>query len=350
MPEPSGSARPASPPYEDRSTGLIVFGIIQIILGALSALMIPFALLALVLSRKTTGVAMPIGALFMSIATYGALAAMLVTLGIGSIYARRWARALSLVASWIWLIGGTLITIFLTAFLPTGFMQGFRQAAAMNPNAPPISTGAVAVILTVMIVFFAIFFVAVPLAFVIFYRTKNVEETCRHKDPVERWTDRCPLPVLAASLLFASASGYYLLMSFTTPIFPFFGEYLTGLAGGTACLVLAGVNAFLAYSLFRLQLAGWWTAVITMAVLAVSAFITYRHGNLFQAYSKMGWKDAQLQAMSMNPAFRSGMVLYWSVGLMVLYFGYLLWMKRYFVPSTELSAPGPETSHLSPSA
>jgi hypothetical protein len=350
LPPPSFEPPPPQLTYQDRSTGLIVFGIIQIILGALCLLMVPFALLGLALSQKMTGAAMPIGAFFMSIATYGALAALLITLGIGSIYARRWARTITLVLSWIWLISGFLLTIFLTAFLPTGFAQGFRQAAAMNPNAPPPSTGAIAVILTAMIVFLAVFFVALPLAFVLFYRTKNVEETCKHKDPVERWTDRCPLPVLAASLLFASASGYYLLMSFTTPLLPFFGRYLTGVGGAAGCLVLAIVDGFLAYSVFRLQLVGWWIAVVALAIRITSTFMTFRHGNLLEAYSRMGMKDSQLQALSGNPAFRSGMVLYWSVGLMILYFAYLLWIKRYFVPSSVSPASGPETSFLSPSA
>lgn len=348
---PPPSLEPPPPPtYEDRSTGLIVFGIIQIILGALAALMIPLMLLVLVMARKMTGVAMPVGSFFLGMTTYGALAALLVTLGIGSIHVRRWARALTLVFSWVWLISGFLITIFLTAFLPSEFAQGFRQAAAMNPNAPPISTGAIAVILTIMIVFFAVFFVALPLAFTLFYRTRNVEETCKHRDPVARWTDRCPLPVLAASMLFAWAGAYYLLMSFTTPLLPFFGRYLTGVGGAAGCLVLAMLDGFLAYSVFRLQLVGWWIAVAALAIRIISAITTFRHGNLFEAYSRMGMKDSQLQLLSANPAFRNGMVLYWSVGLMIVYFGYLLWIKRYFVPATVSPTPGPETSFLSPSA
>jgi len=49
-----------------------------------------------------------------------------------------------------------------------------------------------------------------------------------------------------------------------------------------------------------------------------------------QAYAKMGMSDAQLQMMNTNPMFRGHVLLWWSLLSMVLLFGYLLWLKRYF--------------------
>ena len=86
-----------------------------------------------------------------------------------------------------------------------------------------------AVIITLVIVFCAFFLVLVPIAFVVFYGRKDVADTCRRRDPVERWTDRTPLPVLGASVGFSSGSVYLLLIGLTTPMFPFFGRYLTGI-------------------------------------------------------------------------------------------------------------------------
>jgi len=345
VPDPHPSSSPAHPSYEDRSTGLIVFGIIQIILGALAALMVPFMLLALALARKTTGISAPFGTLVLGALTYGTMAALLVTLGIGSIQARRWAHALTLVLSWIWLISGFLITIFITAFLPAGFAQGVRQAAAMNPNAPPMPARAMAIILTVMIVFFAVFLIVLPLAFVLFYNTRSVEETCKHKDPVKRWTDRCPLPVLAATLVFAGASAYYLGMSFTTPVIPFFGKYLSGLPGAAACLTMALMDMLLAYSFFRLYLAGWWLALATVTARIISFIVTLRHANMSEMYSRMGWNSSQLQMMNANPAYRSGVVLYSSVGTLVIFLGYLVWIRRYFLQPNQ----NPDASSKDPS-
>ena len=85
-----------------------------------------------------------------------------------------------------------------------------------------------AVILTLIIIFAAFFLVAVPIAFVVFYSRKDVAETVHHRDPLQRWTDRTPLPVLGASVVLALGSLYFLLVGLTNPVFPFFGRYLTG--------------------------------------------------------------------------------------------------------------------------
>src|SRR5205807_328367 len=147
---------------------------------------------------------------------------------------------------------------------------------------------------------------------------------------VERWTDRTPLPVLAASVVLAIGAMYFLVLGLTTPMFPFFGRYLTGLAGSAGMLALAALDAYLAFALFHLRSTGWWIAVITMALRLVSLSLTYARADLMRAYSKMGWSDSQLQVMNASPVFRSHVILWWSLISMVVYFGYLLWLKRYF--------------------
>jgi hypothetical protein len=131
LPVPS-APQPVAPDYKDRSTGLLVFGILEIGGGALAALMIPFALLGVVLSRKASGVTMPMGSLFFSIFSYAVAAAVLITLGIGAIQAKRWARALNLIISWFWLVGGILVTIMLVFLLPSATMAGVHTAAQQD--------------------------------------------------------------------------------------------------------------------------------------------------------------------------------------------------------------------------
>jgi hypothetical protein len=324
----------------------MAFGIVQIIVGGLVSLGIPLMLLGALMSRKMGAGSAPIRGYVVPIVSYGLIAVLMITLGIGSIGAKRWAHALSLILSWAWLFVGIMMTIFLTALLPTTFATAFHRASLTNPDAPPISTGVLAVILTLIIVLFSIFLVFLPLALLLFYRRKDVAETVRHRDPVERWTDRCPLPVLAASLLFAWASPYYLLMSVTTPLIPFFGRYLTGLPGILGCLLFAAVDAYLAYSLFRLRIVGWWIALGALTLRAVSAVVTYARGDLLQAYARMGWKDAQLQVMNASPMFRSHMILWWSVGFLLAFLAYMIWIKRYFRPAADPTTMTPVPSAI----
>ena len=170
---PAPSSQPA---YRDRSGWLVAFGIVLIVVGGLVALGIPFLLLGALLSRKA-GAGMPPGTYVMSVVSYGLGAAVMITLGVGSIRARRWAHALTLILSWAWLLFGVMSTVLLTAVLPTTFVSAFHKASAMNPNATDMPTGVLAVILTFIIVLFSIFLVVLPLAFLLFYRRQDVKET-----------------------------------------------------------------------------------------------------------------------------------------------------------------------------
>ncbi len=91
--------------YKNRSTGLIIFGILTLLLGGLCALFIPLMLFGQTMAAKAPNAPPPNTAMLLpGLAMYGGLAVALIWLGIGSIKARRWARALLLIFSWTWLI------------------------------------------------------------------------------------------------------------------------------------------------------------------------------------------------------------------------------------------------------
>ncbi len=323
---------PDAPAYRDRGTGLMIFGVMQIILGLLAALMVPFVALGAFMSRLAPGGAMRPGQFFSAVATYAFIAVALIALGIGSVQMKRWARALTLVTSWYWVIMGTLATVLLTAVLPVtvrGALAQAQNSAAETPSAD-MSTGIMAVMLTLIIVVLAFFLVLVPIAFVIFYSRKDVAETCRHRDPVERWTDRTPLPVLGASVALCTEALYLLLTGITTPLFPFFGRYLTGIPAAACLVASAALDSYLAIALFRLQSTGWWIAILAAPVRIFSVVLTFARTDVMEAYSKMGMSDAQLQMLNSNPMFRGHVLVWWGLIAMLLFFGYLLWLKRFF--------------------
>ena len=96
-------------PYKDRKTGLAVFGAIQIAMGALCALFVPLMIMGMLVAAvkdKGADEALSMRAMIPGLLVYVLLAIWFIWMGIGSILARRWARALCLVASWLWLISG----------------------------------------------------------------------------------------------------------------------------------------------------------------------------------------------------------------------------------------------------
>ena len=335
---------PDAPVHRDRGTGLVIFGVFQIILGLLAALMVPLVALGAFMSRLAPGGSMRPGQFISGVATYAFLAVGLVALGIGSVQMKRWARALTLVTSWYWLIMGTLITVLMTAMLPVVMRGALAQAQENAPGGPSpgMSTGIIAVILTLIIIFATFFLVLVPIAFAVFYGRKDVADTVRRRDPKERWTDQTPLPVLGASVALFTGSMYLLLVGLTTPLFPFFGRYLTGPAAAACFVVWAGLDLYLAIALFRLQASGWWIAVLVAPLRLLSMTLTYGKADLMQAYSKVGISDEQLKMLNSNPMFRGHIILWWSLISVVLFFGYLLWLKRYF----KIPASAPSDAHL----
>jgi hypothetical protein len=326
-------APPASvlgtPQYRDRSTGLTIFGILQIILGLLVALMIPLVALGALLARHTAGATLRPAQYMSGMASYAFMAAVLLVLGIGSVQMKRWARALTLVISWYWLITGILITVLMTAVLPVT-MRNLLHAQQNAAAGSPLSAGMMAVILTLIIVFAAFFLVVAPLALVAFYGRHDVAETCRQRDPVERWTDRVPLPVLGASVVFIAQTLYLLSAGLTTPMFPFFGRYLLGAPAIACFFAFSALDLYLAVAFLRVKPAAWWIAVVVDVIRLLSMAITFSRADLMQAYSRLGWSDAQLRVLSSSPMFRSHIVLWWSLISAVLFFGYVLWLKRYF--------------------
>jgi hypothetical protein len=340
VPRLSASAAPIAFGYQDRSSGLVIFGVMQIVLGLLAALLVPLAALGAFLTRFAAGAAMRPGQYISGMATYAVVAAVLLTLGIGSVQKKRWARALTLVISWYWLITGVLITVLMTAVLPVTMrtvLRGQQNAAGQSAAVP---AGVMAVILTLVIVLAAVFLILVPIAFVVFYSRNDVAETCCQHDPVERWTDRTPLPILGASVVFVTQAVYLISTGLTAPMFPFFGHYVTGASGRALFLVFAVLDAYLGIAFFRLKPLAWWIAIVAAPVRLLSMAVTFGRADLVQAYAKLGWSDTQLQMLNSSPLVRSHMVLWWSLISSVLFVGYILWLRRYF--GTAIAPAQPE--------
>src|ERR1043165_8124867 len=123
-------------PHSDRSTGLVFFGVLQVLLGLL-------AVLFLLRTAATARVNVAQSLFFFSVAAF-----YFVVPGIGSMRGRRWARALIAAVSGAWTVLGTF---------------GFVLMFVVMPQAPT----------TTAIALFAIFGVVLPLALTLFYSSRD---------------------------------------------------------------------------------------------------------------------------------------------------------------------------------
>ena len=320
----------APPAYKNRKTGLVVFGIALIALGGLYLLLMLLAALGQLMAAKTTGdtnlrIVLP------SVLMYGALGVLLVTLGIGSIKCRRWARALTLVLSWACLVVG-VVSIFMFILLGPAF---FDRIAEMEGE--PLPPAARTIIMVVAVGVIGVFFVLIPGLLALFYGSSNVKATVEGMDPQPRWTDACPLPALAVSLLAAFGAITLLTMPFAyNGAIPLFGTILSGFAGSLLWLVLAALMGYAAWSIYHLRVAGWWILLGMWGVLTISNVTTFSRVDLMTLYRHMGYPEKQLELMEKLNIFTPAQVVMWNVLFMVPVIGYLIFIKKYFRPTTPI--------------
>jgi hypothetical protein len=272
-----------------------------------------FGLFVSTISRKD---AMSAHLMIPGILLYAVASIWFIWMGIGSIKARRWARALILVSSWLWLIGGIFGLIFILFF-----MSGQIPKNTQMPRA------AVLIMRSVMIGAMIIFYVVIPAVFVLFYKSKNVKATCEFRDPQVRWTDKCPLPVLAVSFIFAIWAASTLFMGLYRWRIPFFGFILSGIPGAAVALVIMLLSAYMAWGTYRLSIKAWWCSVLLIITHALSIAITFSRVSIWDFYEKMNFPKQQMDMMKHFSVLQAVFFGFWSIGLLA----YLLYIRRYFV-------------------
>ena len=327
---PSPLTPPTPPPaeFKDRRTGLRIFGVLTILLGAMFALLIPMMILGQTINAKATGTPVRSSDVLFMFVSLGGMATTLVWVGIGSIMLRRWARALLLIGSASGLVMGGLAMFALIFVLPQ--FSALIQAGQPAGRPPlPESTKTIAMIIMGGTVF--VLYVVLPGVWLLFYRSPHVKATCEAHDPVPRWTDACPLPVLTVSLWLALGVPMLLLMPVIYHgVLPFFGVFISGGAGTLVYLVLAGVWAWSARALYRLDVRGWWVVVIAICVLSLSHILTYAQRDLMEMYSLMGLPEQQLEQFKKLNFPSSQMMLWGSLFFLVPFLGYLIYLKKFF--------------------
>jgi hypothetical protein len=311
--------------FKDRGTGLVLFGVLQILIGLLALLACAFLTFSLVVQhaagRLPSGPLQTVGFAFV---VYGAVAAFFVTMGVGSIQARRWARALMLITSWVWLITGVFSIALLVIILPRMMHQIDAQAEHPAP-------GLVNIILIVAFAFSTIFYILLPLGFLLFYRTENVKLTCEFRHPQPSWTDRVPLPVLALCILKALGALSLGCMAFAFPVFVFFGLILHGPVATVLQVVLALVWAFLAYGLYRLRPHFYWATIALLAIFWASTIVSFLQIDLIRMYEASGtMSEQQLNMVRISPMFQGHFFLWMMVAITTGYLGFVLYLRKYF--------------------
>ena len=256
---------------------------------------------------------------------YGGLSAVLIGLGIGSLAARRWARAVLLIVGWSGLVMG-LVMVPMIAFL-------IPQFARLSPptGGAPLPPGALGGIVVFLILFLGFFLILIPGIWVLFYGSRNVKATCEARNPQPSWTDACPLPALAVSLWLLAGISMMLMTPFSYgAVLPFFGVFLSGWAGIAGYLVLTTAWAVAAWGIYRLDIRGWWLIFVALILLSVSTWVTYARNDISVMYALMGLPASQIEQMRHLPGFSANGMKWMVIVTLVPMLVYLVAIRRFF--------------------
>src|SRR4051812_28009618 len=183
--------------FRNRKGGLIAFGIILIVLGAMSgclAIFMPVAFQiqqqqmrrispATTLTATTSAVAndaFQFRVTLITMAIYVLVAGTFIWIGIGSVRARRWVRPIVLIIATLWLISGVIGTAAFVLSLSS--MQAAMRAA--SPAAPAATTNIAYLVGAIIgggVVL--VLYIVLPALLLWFYRSSDVLRTVEFYDP-----------------------------------------------------------------------------------------------------------------------------------------------------------------------
>jgi hypothetical protein len=250
--------------------------------------------------------------------SYLALAVAFIWLGIGSVMARRWARALLLIMAWSWLAVGVSVISLMAIFQVEIFSGSFHRM----PATVRWSMIAMAGLLVLMLVF-------VPVVLALFYGSRSVKATCEARDPIRRWTDACPLPVLGLSLLLAGGALSSLVSLLVEGgALPVFGTFLTGAPARLVSLATTAATLYAAWALYRVTPTGWWVTLIIFVVGDISVTLSFARLDPIEWSRLEGFSAQQLQVLRDVNFFNR--LTWFSLITSVPLLGYLVWVRKFF--------------------
>jgi hypothetical protein len=271
-----------------------------------------------------------------SLSLYVVIAVACIWLGIGMIRARRSAWTLTLVISWMGLIVGLFAAVMMQ------FVMGGKSwdALAAENHMPPDMARIMWMTTTLTTIGL---YVILPGIFVVLCQPKSVRDTVYRCDPTPRWTDSCPMPVLAVCLLLAFSVVWMPSMAAYNWMMPLFGYVLSGPAGAIAIGVLAILLALLAWGNYRLKLLAWWGTLVFSIVSGVSSAMMFWRGDILAMYEKMGLPAEQIEMIRKTCLLETMTRLgpWMNLGFAAAWLGYLIYIRRYFVRRSEIARLAP---------
>ena len=274
--------------YKDRRTWLAIFGVIEILIACF------FLLMAVVMVGATRSIRpqpgqppMPQGFFYVVAVFYGLIAGYFITVGIGSMRAKNWARIAMLAISWIWLVIGVFSVAVLGLLMPTIFrqQQAEMQRQGLSHPLPPEFYHS---LLVITLAFQVVVMVILPLVFIIFYTSKNVKATCLGDSAIRLGTgSNLPVPLLIL-LGWAILGLLGAVVAMWLNIALIMSVVVKGIAARAVFGLYGIAYAYSIHGIYKRKIEGWWAALFLASFGSVSTLISHLRTDPIQFYREFG--------------------------------------------------------------
>jgi hypothetical protein len=310
--------------YKDRSLVLKIIGALLLIAGAAIGYLGPVEMSTFYLfteGGRFHYAGFGFGSfMFANIASqiigYYLISIVFLLLGYGHLAIRRWARTLTVVILWFWLVIGApmIVVVF---FILAGTKE-LSLAAGISA-----------------LIALALSYFVFPALLIRFYQGQNVRRTFEKKDDREYWIEALPTPILVLSCLFL----FYILMLHIlimfNGIFPLFGVFRFGLQGIVLLDISIGCLMVMTWGTLRQRAWAWWISVLLLGSFTFSTVFTFFRYSYADLLAGLAFPARELEILGGIPA--QGYHFSIMVGLpLLITLVIALLSKRYFKPGLRL--------------
>jgi hypothetical protein len=312
--------------HRDRSLALKAIGACLLLIGAVAAFLGPVEIYCFSLFAEGGRFhyegfgfgSFMFGNIACQVAGYYLVAMLLIPLGYGHWKTRRWARTLSLILLWSWLVVGIPLSIVLFLMLVT---------------AKELSLVAV----LVAAILLGLSYLVIPGLLVRFYRSRDVRLTFESGDPQSYWIETHPMPVLVLSTLHL----FYILVLHIpllfNGIFPLFGVLVSDLPGMFLLDASVLCLALLVWGLLRLRTWAWWGSLIYFGLFTTSSILTLTRSRYADILSAMDLPPTEVKFLDGVPLQGFHFAVFTGIPLLITLGVILVSRKHFGSSSRELS-------------
>lgn len=256
-------------------------------------------------------------------------------LGIGSLLMKRWAQKILLALGWMWLATTALSFIALLGAAPM-FSEMFRVVTS-GGGAP----GSVELIFVAYGLMGLGINLVPGIVLVLIYSLRDVRLTVRHRDPVVRWTDAIPVPLLALWTLLVTGACYVTAISIGLGDIIWLPLGIQGIFGTFVGVVFGALLGLAAWLVAKLNPLGWWITVsltVFATFLSIYSVLTFDVWLIIDQLELPELVTTKIQEFSteidrVSQSIRGTWLPFLVYGCGLL--GLLVWLKQYFAPQED---------------